>query len=61
MTLASTIGKPLIIIAEEGVDLAGFPMEREIIYFNKTRPESFQRATMKFLQALREHDLIKRR
>jgi len=61
MTYASTIGKPLIIIAQEGVDLAGFPMEEEIIYFNKIKSESLEQATMKFLEALCEHGLIKRK
>jgi len=59
MTYAQNLGRPLIIIAQEGVDLAGFAMEKEIIFFEKNQPESLQRATKKFLEALVAHGLIK--
>lgn len=58
MTYAQNLGRPLIIVAEE-VDLAGFAMEKEIIFFEKNQPKSLQRATKKFLEALVVHGLTK--
>jgi hypothetical protein len=46
-------------LIEKGVgDIAGLRMEKEIIYFEKGNEESMQIATLKFLEALREHSLV---
>lgn len=59
ITCAQNLGRSLIIIAEQGVDLAGFSMEKDIIFFEKNQPESLQRAIRKFLQVLGAHGLVK--
>ena len=52
-------GKPVIALVERGIrDDAGLKMEKELIYFERDSLESMQKATVKFLEALKEHKLV---
>ena len=51
--------KGLIALVENGIkDLGGLNMEKEIIYFSRDNLVEMQKATIKFLEALKEHKLI---
>jgi len=48
-----------IILMEDGVEeLAGLRGEKELIYFTRTDLKKMQQATLKFLEALRVHNLV---
>ncbi len=55
LTYADQQKKEIILVSEKGVDLAGYPMEKDIVYFEKTKSNE---VTMKFLEALQEHKLV---
>lgn len=58
--MAKGQGKKYIALVEEGVaHLAGLSSETELIYFNRNDLKSMEEATVKFIQALRWHKLIK--
>jgi len=51
--------KNVIALVENGIkDIAGLNMEKEIIYFTRDNLGIMQRATLKFLEALKEHKLV---
>ena len=51
--------KGLIALVENGIkDLGGLNMEKEIIYFSRDNLVEMQKATIKFLEALKENKLI---
>ena len=57
--IATGAGKHVIALVEKGVgDIAGLKYEKEVIYFERNNAEEIQKATIKFLEALREHGLI---
>ena len=57
--IAQGAGKNFIVLAEKGVeDIAGIKSEKEIIYFERDNIGEMQKATIKFLEALREHGLV---
>ena len=52
-------GKPVIALVERGIrDDAGLKMEKELIYLERDSLESMEKATVKFLEALKEHKLV---
>ena len=52
-------GKDVIAVVEEGInDIAGLKTEKEIIYFKRANPARIMKATIKFLEALKEHGLV---
>ena len=57
--IAQGAGKDVIVLVERGVeDLAGLRSEKEMIYFERNKVNEIQMATLKFLEALKEHDLV---
>jgi hypothetical protein len=53
-------GKDFIALVEEGVsDIAGFDAEKELIFFNREDIEKMFRATLRFLEALAYHGLVR--
>lgn len=56
--IAQGAGKDVIVLVERGVtDIAGLKSEKEIIYFERGNSKEIQTATLKFLEALKEHGL----
>jgi len=56
--IAQGAGKDVIVLVERGVtDTAGLRSEKEIIYFERENTKEIQTATLKFLEALKEHGL----
>ena len=52
-------GKDFIALVEHGVsDLGGLEIDRELIFFQRTSVRRMQDATVKFIQALRWHQII---
>lgn len=52
-------GKDVIAWVEEGIkDIAGLNLEKEVIYFVREDVKEMEKATIKFLEALKEHKLI---
>ena len=59
--VAQGANKDVIVLVEKGIDekhLAGLDYEKEIIYFERDNVEAMEKATIKFLEALKEHKLI---
>lgn len=57
--IAQGAKKDIIAWIERGIkDIAGLNFEKEVIYFNRQDVKEIQRATIKFLEALREHGLV---
>ncbi len=57
--IAQGAGKDVIVLVEKGVtDIAGLRSEKEIIYFERDTAEEIKTATLKFLEALKEHGLV---
>jgi hypothetical protein len=55
-TIAQEAGKSVVALAEKGItDLAGLNLEKELIYFERDDVKAIQNATIKFLEALKEH------
>ena len=55
-------GKQFIALVENGVnDTGGLNIDKELIFFDRNNVASLQEATVKFIQALRWHGLIKGR
>lgn len=51
--------KDVIAWVEEGIkDIAGLNYEKEVIYFERNNVKKINKATIKFLEALKEHKLI---
>ncbi len=51
--------KDIIAWVEEGIkDIAGLNYEKEVIYFERNNVKKIMKATIKFLEALKEHKLI---
>jgi len=51
--------KDVIAWVENGIkDIAGLDYEKEVIYFERNNIKSIMKATIKFLEALKEHKLI---
>lgn len=51
--------KPVIVLIEKGIrDDAGLKMEKELIYFERDNLYAMNKATIKFLEALKEHKLV---
>jgi len=51
--------KDIIAWVEEGIkDIAGLNYEKEVIYFERNNVKKIMNATIKFLEALKEHKLI---
>ena len=52
-------GKDVIALVERGIkDIAGLNYEKEVVYFDRNSVVEIEKATIKFLEALREHKLI---
>jgi len=45
-------------VEREITDIAGLEADKEIIYFDRSDPAEMQSATLKFLEALKEHGLL---
>lgn len=57
--IAQGAKKDVIAWVERGIkDIAGLNYEKEVIYFDRQDVKEIQRATIKFLEALREHGLV---
>ena len=57
--IAQGAKKDVIVWVERGIkDIAGLNYEKEVIYFDRQDVKGMQRATIKFLEALREHGLV---
>lgn len=57
--IAQGAGKDVIAWVEKGIkDTGGLNYEKEIIYFERNNAKEIQKATIKFLEALKEHDLV---
>lgn len=59
--VAQGSNKDVIVLVEKGIDekhLAGLNYEKEMIYFERNNVEAMEKATIKFLEALKEHKLI---
>lgn len=55
-TIAEENGMSVVAWVECGItDIAGLDFEKELIYFDRDDVKSMQKATLKFLEALREH------
>jgi len=51
--------KDIIAWVEEGIkDIGGLNYEKEVIYFERNNVKKIMKATIKFLEALKEHKLI---
>jgi len=59
LTFAQATGKGIIPLIERGIkDIASLEYEKEVIYFVRDDVEEMEEATIKFLEALKEHKLI---
>ena len=57
--IAQGARKDVIPWVEEGIkDIAGLNYEKEVIYFQRNNVTEIKKATIKFLEALKEHKLI---
>jgi len=57
--IAQGARKDIIAWVEKGIkDIAGLNYEKEVIYFERDNAKEMERATIKFLEALKEHKLI---
>lgn len=57
--IAQGARKDVIAWVEEGIkDIAGLNYEKEVIYFERNNVKKIKKATIKFLEALKEHKLI---
>lgn len=57
--IAQGARKDVIAWVERGIkDIAGLNYEKEVIYFERDNIKEIEKATIKFLQALKEHKLI---
>lgn len=57
--IAQGAHKDVIAWVEKGIkDIAGLNYEKEVIYFNRDNIRDIQKATIKFLEALKAHNLI---
>lgn len=59
--IAQGAGKDVIALVEDGIDkryLAGLHSEKEIIYFEQNNVMAMRKATIRFMEALKEHKLI---
>jgi|YelNatPaOPRAMG01_1025707.scaffolds.fasta_scaffold13857_3 hypothetical protein len=57
--IAQGARKDIIAWVEKGIkDIAGLNYEKEVIYFERNNAKEMERATIKFLEALKEHKLI---
>ena len=57
--IAQGAQKEVIAWVEEGIkDIAGLNYEKEVIYFERNDVKKINKATIKFLEALKEHKLI---
>jgi len=59
--IAQGAGKDVIALVENGIDkkyLASLDSEKEIIYFEQNNVMAMRKATIRFLEALKEHKLI---
>jgi len=57
--IAQGAGKDIIAWVEKGIkDIAGLNYEKEVIYFERNNVKEIEKATIKFLEALKEHKLI---
>lgn len=57
--IAGGAGKNVIALVEKDVeDIAGLKYEKEVIYFERNSVKEMWKATVKFLEALREHGLV---
>ena len=57
--IAQGARKDVIAWVEEGIkDIAGLNYEKEVIYFERNDVKKIKKATIKFLEALKEHKLI---
>ncbi|MBL7083432.1 MAG: hypothetical protein ISS41_07370 [Candidatus Aminicenantes bacterium] len=51
--------KDVIALAERGIkDIAGLNFEKEVIYFERDKIIEIMKATVKFIEALKEHNLV---
>lgn len=51
--------KDVIALVEEGIkDIGGLNYEKEVIYYERNNVKKIKKATIKFLEALKEHNLI---
>jgi hypothetical protein len=61
MGIAHGCKKEIIAWVEKGIsekEIANLNYEKEIIYFDRTSIEDLKKATIKFLEALKEHNLV---
>jgi hypothetical protein len=57
--IAQGAKKDIIAWVEKGIkDIAGLNYEKEVIYFERNNVKEIEKATIKFLEALKEHNLI---
>ena len=57
--IAQGVSKGVIIWVEQGIkDTADLNYEKELVYFDRQDVQAMQRATITFLEALREHELV---
>lgn len=57
--IAQGAQKDVIAWVERGIkDIAGLDYEKEVIYFERNNVKEIEKATIKFLEALKEHKLI---
>jgi len=57
--IAQGAKKDVIVWVEKGIkDIAGLNYEKEVIYFGRKNVGEIEKATIKFLEALKEHKLI---
>lgn len=57
--IAQGCNKDVIAWVEKDIkDIAGLNYEKEVIYFDRSKVDSIENATLKFLEALKEHNLI---
>lgn len=57
--IAQGAGKDVIALVERGIkDIAGLDYEKEVIYFERDDPTAIEKATIKLLEALKEHGLV---
>lgn len=57
--IAQGCKKDVIAWVENGIkDIAGLDYEKEVIYFDRSNVDTIEKATSKFLEALKEHNLI---
>ncbi len=57
--IAQGARKEIIAFVEHGIkDIAGLNYEKEVIYFDRENVKEIKKATIKFIEALKEHKLI---